>query len=267
MMGKRLDLKRPKTFNEKLQWLKLYDRNPMYIQMSDKYKVREYIAATIGKEYLIPLLGVWDSAGKIDFDSLPRQFVLKCTHDSGSIIICHDKNNFDTDLAKKKLKKRLNYNYYYHGREWCYKNITPGIIAEKYMTDESGTMLKDYKVFCFNGESKLIEVDIDRFSNHIRNFYSPEWNYQLLENDCPTDSKILIERPNQLKRMILLSNDLSKGIPQVRIDWYSVGQNIYFGEFTFYDGNGFNNYNPPEWDELFGNWIILPNIQHPIKAM
>jgi hypothetical protein len=261
-VGKRLNLKKPQTFNEKLQWLKLYDRNPLYTQMSDKYSVREYIANTIGEKYLIPLLGVWDSPDKIEFESLPRQFVLKCTHDSGSILICHDKSNFDVMAMKKKIEKRLRYDYYYHGREWCYKKIMPRIIAEKYMADESGTMLKDYKVFCFNGEPKLVEVDIGRFSNHIRNFYSPEWNYQFLENDCPTDPNITIEKPVKLDEMLFLSSKLSIGIPQVRIDWYSIQQNIYFGEFTFYDGNGFNNYNPPEWNKLLGDWVQLPKRQN-----
>ncbi|MDR1972066.1 MAG: hypothetical protein LBQ46_09105 [Treponema sp.] len=258
LMKKKLNLKDPQTYNEKLQWLKLYDRRPVYTVMSDKYEVRKYIAQSIGEKYLIPLLGVWDNVDEIDFDTLPEQFVLKCTHDSGSIVICHDKMSFDIHKTKTMLKKRLRRNYYYHGREWCYKNITPRIIAEKYMADESKTYLKDYKIFCFGGQPNLIEVDIDRFACHKRNFYSPGWEYQPLENDCPTDPCIVLNKPIKLELMLSLSKYLSSGFPQLRIDWYSIDDAIYFGEFTLYDGNGFNSYKPLEWDMKLGGMVYLP---------
>ena len=161
-IGKELNLKKPKTFNEKLQWLKLYDRNPAYTKLVDKYEVRKHIAKTIGQEYLIPLLGVWDTFEDINFSKLPNQFVLKCTHDSGGLIICTDKNRLDIDAARKKINKCLKRNYYYPGREWPYKNVKPRIICEKYMVDESGTELKDYKFMCFNGEVKCIFVCLNR---------------------------------------------------------------------------------------------------------
>jgi hypothetical protein len=260
--GRKLDLKNPQTFNEKLQWIKLYDRKDEYTQMSDKYEVRKYISQTIGEEYLIPLLGVWDTFSDIDFNTLPNQFVLKCTHDSGSVFICHDKKTLDVKDLQEKIEKRFKYKYFYHGREWCYKNVRPRIIAEKYMVDESGTGLKDYKIFCFNGNPKIIEVDIDRFTNHKRNFYSPEWEYQPVQNGKPpTNPSLIIKKPLGLDEMLNIATILSKDIPHIRVDLYVIGQKIYFGELTFYDGNGFNEYNPPEWDFILGSWLQLPNIQ------
>ena len=174
-IGKKLNLKNPITFDEKLQWLKLYDRKDEYTVWADKYEVRNYVAEKLGEQYLIPLLGVWNSADELKLDDLPEQFVLKCTHDSASVCICTNKKNFDWNAAMDKLQKSLNQNYYWHSREWPYKNITPRIIAEAYMTDESGTELKDYKIYTFGGEPYLIQVDFDRFHNHRRNLYTTEW--------------------------------------------------------------------------------------------
>jgi hypothetical protein len=183
----KLDLKSPKTFNEKIQWLKLYDRKPEYTQRVDKYEVRKYIADKTGEEYLIPLLGVWDRFEDIDFNNFPDQFVLKCTHDSGGVIICKNKNMFNIEEVKKKMRHFVRRNYYYGSKEWPYKDIKPRIIAEKYMVDESGTELKDYKIQCFNGEPKIIQVDFDRFTdNHKRNFYSANWEYQPFSLLYPT---------------------------------------------------------------------------------
>jgi hypothetical protein len=261
LLGKKPNLKNPETFNEKIQWLKLYDRRPGYIMMSDKFEVRKYIKEKIGDKYLIPFLGLWENFNDINFNKLPNQFVLKCTHDSGSIFICPDKNTLDIDDVRKKIEERFNYNYFLHGREWCYKDIKPRIIAEKYMVDESGTGLKDYKFFCFNGEPKIIEVDIDRFINHKRNFYSLQWEYQpVQEGKQRTDPNLVIDKPPVLDEMIDIVRKLAAGIPHIRVDLYVIGRKIYFGELTFYDGNGYNEYNPPEWDSILGSWLRLPVI-------
>ncbi len=257
--GKKLNLKNPKTFNEKLQWLKLYDRKPEYTRMVDKYEVRQYIKETIGEEYLIPLVGgPWGKFEDIDFSKLPDQFVLKCTHDSGSVAICKDKNDFDIESVRKKFKRVLRGNFFYGGREWPYKNVKPRIIAEKYMVDESGTELKDYKIFNFDGKTKIIEVDYDRFVKHKRNFYSTDWKYIEAAIQYPTDPSVKIDKPKQLEKMISLAEKLSKDIPHVRTDFYSIGDKILFGEMTFYHESGFGKFVPSEWDRTLGDWIDIP---------
>ena len=258
-MGYKLDLENPKTFNEKLQWLKLHDRNPAYTQMVDKYAVREYIKNTIGEKYLIPLLGVWDSFDEIDFDKLPNQFVLKCNHDSGTVIICKDRNTFDIKDARKRVTRALKRNYYYSGREWPYKNVKPKIIAEKYMVDESGVELKDYKLFAFNGDIKLIQVDFDRFGNHRRNIYTPKWKLVPLSILYPSDDKVQIEQPQPLDKLIDLASTLSNKIPHVRTDFYIINEDIYFGELTFYHGSGYEPFYPESYNAKMGEWIELPN--------
>jgi len=256
--GEKLNLDNPVNFNQKLQWLKLYNRNKQYTKLADKYAVREYITEQIGEKYLVPLLGVWKRYEDINLDKLPKQFVLKCTHDSDSVVICKDKSTFDFISAKKKLKKCLKRNYYWAGREWVYKNIKPQIIAEQYMVDESGMELKDYKIFCFNGDPKIIQVDFDRFTNHKRNFYSIDWQYQSLEVNYPTCPEIKIKKPLLLDKMLELVGKLSKDIPHVRVDFYSIGEQLYFSEFTFYHGNGGEKFSPFEWNKKFGEWLILP---------
>jgi hypothetical protein len=256
---KRLNINSPETFNEKIQWLKLYDRNPEYTQMVDKYAVRTYITDKIGEAYLIPLLGIWDKPDDIDFENLPKQFVLKCTHDSGGIIICKDKGKFDIRKAKKELKRCLKRNYYYGGREYPYKDVKPRIIAEKYMVDESGTELKDYKVQCFDGEPKIIQVDFDRFGKvHKRNFYSLEWKYQPFSLLYPTFPEIEIKRPDRLDLMLSLAHELSRGIPYIRVDFYSIEKKLYVGELTFHHGSGYEKFDPPEWNTILGSWMSIP---------
>jgi len=258
IMNRKLNLKNPITFNEKLQWLKLYDRKPEYIQMVDKYEVRKYIKDTIGEEYLIPLIGVYNKFEDIDLSKLPNQFVLKCTHDSGGVVICRDKSNLDIETVKKKINNCLKRNYYYHGREWPYKNIKPRIICEKYMVDESGYELKDYKFFCFNGEPRLIQVDFGRYTNHQRNLYSINWEFIDAVIKYPNDPNKLISRPKKLEEMLKLARVLSKGIPHVRVDFYYINGNIYFGEMTFYHGSGFEKFSPEKLEIEMGNWISLP---------
>lgn len=257
-VGYPLNLDNPCTFNEKLQWLKLHDRNPLYTKMVDKYEAKKYVAELIGEEYIIPTLGVWDHFDEIDFDTLPNQFVLKCTHDSGSIVICKDKNTFDKQAAKKKLERGLRYNYYYAGGfEWPYKNVKPRIIAEKFMVDESRKELKDYKVFNFNGEPKIIQVDYDRFVEHKRNLYTTDWKYIEAAIEYATDAGHYIAKPKRLTDMLDLAKKLSANIPHVRTDFYSIDDNIYFGELTFYHGAGFEKFSPEDFGVSLGNCVNI----------
>ena len=256
--GKKLNLSNPVTFNDKVQWLKLYDRNPMYTRLVDKYEVRGYITETIGQQYLIPLIGVYNRVDDIPFSELPDQYVLKCTHDSGTAIV----KNLDCTLTeneiKEKLRKSLKRNYYYEQREWPYKFVKPRIICEKYMVDESNVELKDYKIHCFYGKPKLIQVDFGRFTNHHRNLYDTEWNYIHASILYPNDPDIRIKKPSKLGRMLDLASTLSNSFPYVRVDLYVIKDEIYFGELTFYHGGGYEDFNPEELEIQMGEWIKLP---------
>ena len=257
--GYKLDLKNPKTFNEKLQWLKLYNRNPAYTQMVDKFAVREYIAKKIGEEYLIPLLGVWDRFEDINFSQLPNQFVLKPTHDSGSVIICKDKSKLDIKETQNKINKSLKRNFYYAGREWPYKDVKPRIFAEKYMVDESGYELKDYKFFCFDGIPRAMFVASDRQvqGEEVKfDFYDMNFEHLPFVQGHPKSNR-QIQRPESFERMKELAGKLSTGIPHVRVDFYDINGKIYFGELTFSHVGGWVPFVPKEWDEIFGGWIKL----------
>ena len=264
-VGYPLNLTSPKTFNEKLQWLKLHDRKPIYTTMVDKYAVKDYVASIIGEQYIIPTLGVWDNFDDIDFDALPNQFVLKCTHDSGGLVICKDKSKLDIKKAKKKINKSLHRNYYYMFREWPYKDVKPRIIAEKYMEDESGYELKDYKVFNFDGEPKMIQVDYGRFSRHMRNLYTTDWKYIEASIEYPTDPKYIIEKPEALEKMLELARTLSKGISHARTDFYSIDEKLYFGEITFYHGSGFEKFTPKSFENQISSWLKLPGGGYLLK--
>jgi len=259
IIGKKLNLDNPQTFNEKLQWMKLYNRKPEYTMMVDKYAVREYIKEQLGEEFLIPLISVWDSPDEIDFDALPDQFVLKCNHNSGTgMCICTDKSKLDIEAVKEDLRKGLKEDYYATSREWPYKNVKRKIIAEKYMVDESGTELKDYKILCFNGEPKLIQMHSGRFSTvHTQDYYDTEWNRLEILQGCPMAEKAW-DKPEFLKEMLELSKKLSEGIPHVRVDWYYVENHLYFGELTFFDASGFDEFEPDEYNTIIGSWITLP---------
>ena len=281
---KKLNLKSPKTYNEKLQWLKLHDRNPLYTTLVDKYEVKKYIADKIGEDYVIPTLGVWDSFDEIDFDSLPEQFVLKCTHDSGGLVICRDKSTLDLDKARDKITKSLKTNYFWHAREWPYKNVKPRIIAEEYISPVSDDLsnknhsensclniqrkhgLLDYKFMCFDGHVKALFLDIgvigngtDHAHEYYRNVYDESGNLlscKETRDNYPTD----IELPDNLNEMVQIAEKLSVGIPHVRVDLYNLdGKQIKVGELTFYHGAGLSNtFIPENWDETFGSWIKLP---------
>lgn len=256
--GRWIDFSHPVTFNEKLQWLKLHDRNPAYTRMVDKYEVRRYVANTIGEEYLIPLLGVWERTEDIDFDTLPGRFVLKCTHDSGGMVICTDKSRLDIPTARRMLKDCLRRNFYYYSREWPYKGVKPRIIAEQYMEEEETGGLKDYKIFAFDGVPRFIQVDFDRFTDHKRNLYTPDWEYMEAAIQFPSDGARIIPRPENLEEMLTLSAALGAGIPHVRTDFYSIRGKTYFGELTFFHGGGYETFTPASLGVLFGSFINLP---------
>ena len=258
-VGYPLNLYNPQTFNEKLQWLKLHDRNPLYTKMVDKYEAKKYVADIIGEEYIIPTLGVWDNFDEIDFDKLPNQFVLKCTHDSGSIAICKDKAAFDKKAARKKLERGLRYNYYYAGGfEWPYKNVKPRIIAEKYMVDESHKDLTDYKFMCFNGNVQCSFTCTGRNMDnglHVT-FYDRAWQKLPFARHYPVEGSAM-PQPVNYGKMVELAEKLSAPLKFARIDFYEINGKIYFGEITFFPGNGMEEFSPEEWDYKIGSWIQL----------
>ena len=261
MTGKKLDLKNPQTFDEKLQWLKLYDRKPEYTMMVDKYAVREYIAKTIGEEYLIPLLGVWDSPEEIDFDALPDRFVMKCNHNSGKgMIICKDKSKLDVELAKKKLSEGLAEDYYLTSREWPYKNVRRKIIAEKYMEDNETKELRDYKFFCFDGEAKALYITTEWKGAETEgkmDFFDINFNHLDIRRKYP-NADVPPEKPKNFDEMRRLAEKLSQNILHLRVDFYEVNGKTYFGELTFTTGAGFATFEQEEWEKTFGDWIKLP---------
>lgn len=258
-MKKKLNLEKPETYSEKLQWLKLYDRRPEYVRMVDKCEAKHYVAERIGKEYIIPTLGVWNSFDEIDFSALPDQFVLKCTHDSGGLVICADKSKLDIAKAKAKIEHSLRRKYYLNTREWPYKDVKPRIIAEKYMVDESGYELKDYKFFCFDGKVKAMFIATDRSADTETcfDFFDRDFNHLPFTNGHP-NARREIPKPQGFEEMIALAEKLGKGIPQSRIDFYNIDGRIYFGEITFFHWSGLMPFKPEEWDYTFGSWIRLP---------
>ena len=257
-MGKELNLDSPRSYSEKIQWLKLYNRRPEYTQMVDKYEVKKYVADKIGEEYIIPTIGVWNKVDDIDFEKLPNQFVLKCTHDSGGIVICKDKNKLNIEDTKKLLRKTLKKNYYLQNREFPYKNVVPRIIAEQYMVDESGYELKDYKVFCFGGVAKYCQVVEGRGSIMTADFYDRNWEHMPFHQPqkYPFASH-LHNKPSCLSLLWNFAETLSNDIPFVRADFYIINNHIYFGELTFFPASGTGGIYPKDWDYTFGSWIEL----------
>lgn len=258
-INKKLNLNAPQTFNEKLQWLKLYNRNPEYTKMVDKYEAKKYVANIIGEEYIIPTLGVYDKFEDINFATLPNQFVIKCTHNSGGLIICKDKTKLNIKEARKKINKSLKRNYFYTGREWPYKNVKPRIIAEQYMEDKKNDELYDYKFMCFNGKVKCSFVCTDRYSEDGLKvtFFDLNWNKMPFERHYPNSNNV-IEKPINYELMIKLAETLSKDIPFVRVDFYEINNKPYFGELTFYPGNGMEEFTPEKYDKILGDMLELP---------
>jgi hypothetical protein len=258
-IGKKIDFENPLTYNEKQQWMKVHYYNPLYTKLADKYEVRKYIADKIGEEYLIPLLGVYNSFDEIDFDNLPNQFVMKCTHDSGGLVICTDKSKLDKKKARAKIERCLKRNYYTNSREWVYRDIKPRIIIEKYMVDESGYELKDYKFFCFDGKAKAMFMASDRTGNEETkfDFYDMDFNHLDFTNGHPNSNKEL-KKPDKFEEMIVLAEKISEGFPHERVDLYNINGKLYFGEITFFHWSGLTPFKPEKWDRIFGDWFNLP---------
>lgn len=258
-MGQDLNLENPVLYTEKLQWLKLFDHRPEYTRMVDKYAVKEYIAKTIGPEFVIPLLGVWNRVEDIDFNILPRQFVLKTTHDSGGIIVCRDKNSLDISKAKKKLQYHMKRNYYTRNREWPYKNVPHRIIAESYMEDSKQKELRDYKFFTFGGEPRVLYIAQGRGNQRetVADFFDMDFNHLPFTIDHDM-AMVPPEKPINFELMKALAAKLSAGTPQLRVDFYEVDGKVYFGEMTFFHCSGMAPFHPEQWDRIFGDWVTLP---------
>lgn len=255
-----LNLQDPQSFNEKLQWLKLYDRKPEYTQMVDKYEAKLYVSSIIGDSFIIPTYGVYDHFDEIDIDELPNQFVMKCTHNSGGLFICKDKTIFDFAKAKTQMEKWLSKNPYWGNREYPYKNVKPRIIIEKYMEQEDGESLRDYKVLCFNGKAKLIELHRYRNTDkQTQDFYDIEWHKTSISQGgvFANASKDVFPKPSNLEQMIQLSEQLTSNMIHCRVDWYSIAGQLFFGELTFYDGSGLERFDNIDDDYLLGSWIKL----------
>ena len=257
-LGADINLKSPKTFNEKLNWLKLYDRKNIYTKMADKASAKKIIEKRLGKKYVIPTLGVYNSFDEIDFDYLPNKFVIKCTHNSGGIVICVDKAKFNIAKARKKINHYMKKNYYYSYREWPYKNIIPRIIVEKYMNDGINTVLPVYKFFNFNNGPMVLQViHGDKTSEERIDYFDLEWNRLPIRQNFKR-SKEIPSRPKHFEEMIEVSRKLSSGFPFLRTDFYEIGDQVYFSEFTFYSDAGLERFYPEKWDRILGDRILLP---------
>ncbi|ULT56201.1 glycosyl transferase [Neobacillus drentensis] len=259
-MKKKLDLNNPKTFNEKLQWLKIYDRNPKYIQMVDKYEAKKYITEKIGPDFIIPTYGVWDSFDDINIERLPDQFVLKCTHDCGGLVICRDKKTLDMESARSKINRCLQRNYFYNGREWPYKNVKPRVIAEKYMRDPSSIVLKDYKFYCFNGKPEFVQLSqgMEKHSTASMAFLNLDWERLPFERSDFLRIDKIPPKPLNFELMKTFAEELSQGHLFLRVDLYEINGRVYFSELTFSPTSGFIPIQPPEYDLQVGRLLELP---------
>jgi hypothetical protein len=258
--GKKLNLRHPKTFNEKLQWLKLHDRKPEYSTMVDKYAAKEYVAKIIGEEYIVPTLGVWDSPEEIAWDKLPSQFVLKTTHGGGGkgIIICRDKEKLDKAEAVSDLRTAMKRDLYKNYREWPYKNVKPRVIAEEYLSEESEKNgIRDYKFLCFNGEPLYCVVMSDRWSDFSNDFFDMDWNRIPVSVKGIPHAQTPPKKPHHFKTMRQIATQLSAGHPHIRVDFYEVNDKVYFSELTFYSTSGYGQFTPEAWDDIWGNYIII----------
>lgn len=261
-MKRKLNLKNPRTFNEKIQWLKIYDRNPFYTTLVDKVKVKEFVSKTIGEQYVIPTIGVWERFQDIDFDSLPERFVLKTNHSGGStgVVICKDKASFDKEKASIKLKTSLQWDPYPLTKEWPYKNVPKRIFAEEYKVDDLTGELRDYKFFCFGGKVKALFIATDRQTPGEKvkfDFFDADFNH-LPVKQGHENASVIPARPNNFDKMKELAEQLSQNIPHVRVDFYEANNKVYFGEMTFYHFSGIVPFVPEEWDYKFGELLSLP---------
>jgi hypothetical protein len=262
------NLKNPQTFNEKLQWLKLYDRNPIYTTMVDKHDAKKYVADIIGEEHIIPTLGVWERFEDIDFDALPEQFVLKCTHDSGGLAICRDKSSFDKLSAERKIKKSLKTNYYLGGREWPYKNVKPRILAEKFMSDEKNrNSLMDYKFYCFDGEPKFLYISsgLENHSTAHISFVTLDWEFAPYQRSDYANFEELPPKPERFDEMLEYCRKLSAGKSFLRVDLYEINDTVYFSELTFSPCSGHMPFKDKSHDKLIGDMLVLPCVYNRRK--
>lgn len=266
-LGKKINWDNPQTYNEKLQWLKIYDRQDRYTKMVDKYEAKNYVKNIIGQEYIIPTIGIYDKFEDINFDKLPQQFVMKCTHDSGGLVICKDKNKLNLKETKKKIDKCLKVNYFNCWKEWPYKNVKPRIIIEKYMSNSDSEGINDYKFFCFNGKVKLLFIATDRVREDEEtkfDFYDENFNHLPIKNGHP-NAIILPSKPINFEKMKKLAEILSTDIPHLRVDFYEINGKIYFGELTFSHWAGMVPFEPEEYDLILGNWIDIKKIKQNDK--
>ena len=260
---KGLNLKQPRTFNEKLQWLKLYDRKPEYTSMVDKYEAKKSVAERIGENHIIPTLGVWEHFEDIDFDLLPNQFVLKCTHDSGGLVLCRDKSKLDKEAAKRKINNSLKNNYFYQGREWPYKNVVPRIIAEKYMTDGVSKDLTDYKFYCFNGVPQYLYIStgLENHATAYISFLTLDWKFAPFGRSDYKPFLQLPPKPSMFDEMKALAAKLAQGHKFLRVDLYQIDDEVYFSELTFSPCGGMMPFTPEGWDLELGKMLDLSDIE------
>ena len=256
------DLRKPKTFNEKILWIKLNYRNRLLIQCTDKFLVRDYVRSVLPEDALVPLLGVYERAQDISYSALPDQFILKANHGSGWNVLCRSKSSFDHQTATIKLSKYLRSNFYNVQREWAYKEIKPQIICEALLLDDEGNIPKDYKVYCFNGEPKFLQVHYDRFTEHTTNFYDLDWHRMPCALKYPNHAERNSSPPEALSKLLTIAQRLSTPFPFVRVDLYVLGTRVFFGELTFYPEAGIGKFLPPEYDYIFGNYLDLRAIQN-----
>ena len=252
------NLHNPLTFSEKIQWLKLYDRKPLYTMLVDKYAVKEYVKEKVGAEYVIPTLATFKHVNDLTFRDLPNQFVLKWNHNSGCVVICRDSSKIDLEITKSRLRLGERKNGFWYGREWPYKNVKPLIVAEKFISTDNYNSPDDFKFFCFNGSVEFFKIDFNRFTNHRANYYGKNCNLLPFgETVCPPDFQHKIVFPRNISDMFRIAEELSKNIPFVRIDLYNVNGKIYFGEMTFFPASGFGNFIPQEWNRKLGKLISI----------
>ena len=251
------DLRNPSTFNEKLQWLKLYNHDPSYPKMADKLAMRGFVEKKAGAGHSVPVLGVWDCFDEIDFSSLPDTFVLKCNNDSGHYVICRDKRTMDMKAARKTITEGLKTNYYYQNREWVYKDIVPKVFAEQYLQQDSDDCLWDYKFFCFNGEPRIMYMEKEASESKTEAFFDMEQNYLDLEMDDPRPD-VPPALPTCFDQMKAIAAKLSAGIPFLRVDFFYVNETVYVGELTFFHCGGLAPVKPESWNRQLGSWIDIP---------
>lgn len=260
VMGEKLDLDNPQKYSEKLQWLKLYDRKDIYTAMVDKYESKNFLKTIIDEKHIIPTYGIYNSFDEIDFNKLPKEFIMKCTHDSGGTVICNNKEKLDKEKAKKTINKFLKRKYFYVHREWPYKNVKPRIIIEEYLKNKSNTDLVEYNWFCFNGEPKFIMACYgDKRKARCNDYYDIDFNKLDFSCGYATGKKAL-NKPKTYNEMLKLSKKISKNIPSLRVDFYEVDGKIYIGELTFFHWAGYTAFDPKKWDLEFGKMLVLPKV-------